>query len=771
MTPRLRHPFLSRTAASAAAAALLGAGLFAVPAAAAEQPAAPAVPAVPQQEQAVPTDRIIVKFRDGAGRSARGKAYGRAAKALGVPVEELRTTAGGATVLEAGQELSPDEAGALAAGLESDPAVEYAEPDIMMHVQATGADPYYPMQWDLQEPAAGLAGLNLPAAWQTTEGAGQVVAVVDSGITAHGDLDANVLPGYDMITSPDIARDGNGRDSSPQDEGDWHDAGQCGGTDASSPSSWHGTHVAGTIAALRGNALGVSGVAPRAKVLPVRALGACGGYMSDIADALLWAAGGTVPGAPANPTPADVVNLSLGGSGTCSATFQSAIDQANALGAPVVVAAGNSNTDAAAVTPANCANVITVAASGKEGNRAPYSNYGSHVDLTAPGGDASTGSANGILSTVNAGTTVPGGGSYAYMQGTSMATPHVAATAALMLAANPSLTPAQVEALLKSSARPGPGNCSQGCGAGLADAAAALKAATAGTGAPAPATAPAPAQEPAPSPSPQPATLAAAVPTITGTPAVGRPLTAAAGAWGPAPVTLAYQWYRAGTAISGATSPSYTPSSTDLGAALKVRVTGSKTGYATATRESAATAPVAAGTLATSAPTITGTAKAGYKLTASPGTWTAGTSLAYQWYRGTSAIQGATGRTYVLSGYDAGQRMSVRVTGSKAGYTTAKRYSAQTAAVAKGTLSASTPTVSGTTKVGYRLAASPGTWTTGTTLRYQWYRSGSPISGATGRTYLLAAADRYDTIKVRVTGTRTGYATASRYSYSTARIR
>ncbi|EMY34303.1 serine protease [Arthrobacter crystallopoietes BAB-32] len=770
----LRRKILSG-AATATAAAMLGASLFTSPAAAAEQPGQTAYE---QPEPTAGTDRIIVKFKDRAGSAARAKAYGRAAKELGLPVRELRTTATGAAVVETGQELDAADAQTLATELESDPAVDYAEPDIMMHPAATGPDPYYPKQWDLQDRATGL---NAPAAWNTTEGAGQVVAVVDTGITPHADLDQNILPGYDMITSPDIGRDGNGRDSNPRDEGDWYDAGQCGST-SSSRSSWHGTHVAGTVAAVRNNAIGVSGAAPAAKVVPVRALGSCGGYMSDISDAVIWSAGGSLSGVPANANPADVVNLSLGGSGTCSVTFQSAIDKANALGAPVVVAAGNENTDVAKSTPANCANVITVAASGREGNRAPYSNYGSQVDVTAPGGDISSGSANGILSTFNTGTSVPSTASYAYMQGTSMAAPHVAATAALMLATNPALTPAQIEERLKATVRPGPGNCSQGCGAGLVDAAAAVKAAGAAPSAPAPeqssaeepvsAPAPVPAQEPLPSPAPQPTpTLQVATPSITGTAAVGRTLAANSGIWGPAPVTLSYQWHRSGSPIAGATTPSYTLAAADQGASLTVRVTGTKSGYTTATRESAATAPVAAGTLATSAPSISGTLKAGYTLTANLGTWTAGTTLRYQWYRGTSAISGATGRTYVLSGYDAGKRMSVKVTGSKPGYTTAVRYSAQTAAVAKGTLKTSAPSISGTTKAGYSLTASPGTWTAGTTLRYQWYRSGRAISGATASTYRLVSLDRYDTIKVRVTGYKTGYTTASRDSYSTAKIR
>ena len=318
----------------------------------------------------------------------------------------------------------------------------------------------------------------MPTAWDSATGAGVVVAVIDTGYLPHADLVANLLPGYDFISIAAAGNDGDGRDASALDTGDSVVANECATGSSARASSWHGTHVAGTVAAAANNGLGVAGVAFKAKVLPVRVLGKCGGYSSDIADGLVWAAGGTVVGVPANPTPARVLNLSLGGSGSCSTTFQRAITTARSLGAVVVVAAGNSAGDANASMPANCQGVTTVSAVNRSGGKAYYANAGSNVDVAAPGGDMRGAASNGILSTLNNGSTGPGADSYAYYQGTSMATPHVAGVAALMIGRNPALTVEQVEALLRSSVRPFPAACS-GCGTGLLDAGLAVAAAAA----------------------------------------------------------------------------------------------------------------------------------------------------------------------------------------------------------------------------------------------------------------------------------------------------
>ncbi|MFW5473106.1 carboxypeptidase regulatory-like domain-containing protein [Knoellia sp. CPCC 206450] len=265
--------------------------------------------------------------------------------------------------------------------------------------------------------------------------------------------------------------------------------------------------------------------------------------------------------------------------------------------------------------------------------------------------------------------------------------------------------------------------------------------------------------------------LTAPTPTISGTRTVGYTLTAVPGTWGPAPVTLAYQWFRSGAAITGATASTYTLTSTDMGKTMTVRVTGSKTGYMSVARTSGATATVL-GALTAPTPTVSGTVKAGYRLTATPGTWgPSPVTLAYQWKRAGVAITGATASSYVLTGSDTGKAITVTVTGTKAGYMTVARTSAATAAVAAGTLSAPTPTISGTRTVGSRLNAVPGTWGPApVTLTYQWYRSGVAVSGATASSYVLTTTDRTRTITVRVTGSKTGYTSVAKTSAATATI-
>lgn len=235
------------------------------------------------------------------------------------------------------------------------------------------------------------------------------------------------------------------------------------------------THVAGTVAAATRNAVGVAGVAYGARVQPVRVLGRCGGYTSDIADGIVWSSGGAVAGVPANETPAKVLNLSLGGGGACGPTYQDAINGAVGRGATVVVAAGNDSDDAANHRPANCENVVVVGASSREGARVirPWwsSNYGAAVDIAAPGMD--------ITSTVNLGARAPGAEGYGSWDGTSMATPHVAGVVALMQSARGAnrLTAAQVEQVLRASARPFPNGTDRPLGAGIVDADAAVRAA------------------------------------------------------------------------------------------------------------------------------------------------------------------------------------------------------------------------------------------------------------------------------------------------------
>jgi serine protease len=430
------------------------------------------------------TDRIIVKYRTTPASSLAQANQVRgadvSAQRFGVAMRRLHATALGSQVLKVDRRLSPSEAEALARDIAaSDPDVEYAEPDRILHKTLSPNDTRYNEQWHYFE---STAGINAPAAWDKATGSGVVVGVVDTGYRPHADLAANILPGYDFISDTFVSNDGNGRDSDARDPGDWINAGECGNGEPVQfeSSSWHGTHVAGTIAAVTNNSNGVAGIAFNAKVVPARVLGKCGGYTSDIADAIVWVSGGSVSGVPANANPAKVINISLGGIGGCDNTTQNAINSARSRGTSVIVAAGNENHNASQDTPANCSGVVTVASVNRSGGRSYFSNFGSTVEVAAPGGDVRASASNGILSTLNAGTTTPGADAYAFYQGTSMATPHVVGVVALMLSAKPTLTPDQVTSILQSTARSFPATCSQ-CGAGIVNASAAVDAAIGGT--------------------------------------------------------------------------------------------------------------------------------------------------------------------------------------------------------------------------------------------------------------------------------------------------
>ena len=435
------------------------------------------------------TDQLIVRLQAGlqaAGLDRAGQVANLSA-AAGLPLEFVREMSGDAIVLRLPRWMNAADASEIANRLNGVTDVAFAEPDMIMQPLATPNDPNYPQQWHYFSPTSGSYGANLPGAWDITTGSPSVVvAVIDTGILNHADLAGVTVPGYDFISDAQIGNDGNGRDSDPSDPGDWITSAESTGTFFSGcpvrNSSWHGSHVAGTIAGKSNNSLGVAGINWQSKVLPVRVLGKCGGYSSDIVDGIRWAAGIAVAGVPANANPAKVINMSLGGSGICSSSssYQLAINDALSRGTVVAVAAGNSNADAAAYSPASCAGVITIASTGRSGNRAYYSNYGASVEIAAPGGDTSTGSTNGVLSTLNTGTTSPVADTYAYYQGTSMATPHVAGIVSLMFSVNPNLTPAQVTSLLQSTvtAFPAGSTCTTAiCGPGIINAAAAVAAA------------------------------------------------------------------------------------------------------------------------------------------------------------------------------------------------------------------------------------------------------------------------------------------------------
>ncbi|WP_333795849.1 S8 family peptidase [Rheinheimera sp.] len=400
----------------------------------------------------------------------------------GSELQYVRASAvGGRHIVRAERRLSEKEKKEMMANLAKDGNVELVEEDRILTINAVPNDTQYASQWHYYE---STGGLRAPAAWDSATGSGVVVAVLDTGYRPHADLNANILPGYDMISDSFVGNDGNGRDSDARDPGDWVAVGACGGgqpTQAQN-SSWHGTHVAGTIAAVTNNGTGVAGVAYQAKVVPVRVLGKCGGYTSDIADGIIWASGGTVSGVPANANPAKVINMSLGGSGACDSTTQAAINSARSRGTVVVIASGNDNDNANNYNPGNCAGVVNVASTNRNGGRAYYSNYGTSIDVAAPGGAMnSANDSNGVLSTYNSGTTVPGSDSYGYSQGTSMAAPHVAGVAALILQKKPTATPDEVESILKTTTRAFPATCTS-CGTGIVDAAAAVAKAAGTTG-------------------------------------------------------------------------------------------------------------------------------------------------------------------------------------------------------------------------------------------------------------------------------------------------
>lgn len=483
---------------------------------------------VPMSQPAASSDsgaRLIIKYRDAATsetakltsvRAAASRAgvvqarKGTMVSALGA--SHMRKLAVGADLIKLSISLSDAQMKNLLREIAADAAVEYVQVDRMMHpvddftapvamagVLAGGSvgpamtpdDPRFAThQWHLNNPDGGI---NAPAAWDISTGQGTVVAVLDTGILpGHPDMGSgtHILEGYDFITDTFVSRRAEAvRVAGALDQGDWNPvAGECYAGSPVRNSSWHGTHTAGTVAELTNNGIGGAGVAFDAQILPIRVLGRCGGYTSDIVDAMVWASGGTVAGVAANANPAEVISLSLGGSGACEAVEQAAIDTAVANGAIVVIAAGNDNGNTANYSPGNCANVVTVGATRITGGRASYSNYGAGIDLSGPGGGGGQDTGNGgwdgyVFQAGYSGTTTPTSGAYQYagMAGTSMATPHVAGVAALVqsaLVANdkPALTPAALEALLKETARPFPVTipANTPMGTGIVDAKAAL---------------------------------------------------------------------------------------------------------------------------------------------------------------------------------------------------------------------------------------------------------------------------------------------------------
>lgn len=430
------------------------------------------------------TDQFIVHYKAAARMQNQTLVQQTAAlsQAAGIALTYVRELPDGSVVVKLPQALTNADLTPLLGRFAHLPDVALVEPDLRVEPQMVPNDPRYGEQWHYFAPTVRNFGINLPGAWDVTTGAPNlVVAVLDTGQLAHEDLDAaRIVPGYDFISSVFAANDGDGRDPNPQDEGD---GGACGQT-----SMWHGTHIAGTIGAKSNNGLGVTGINWQSKLQHVRVLGICGGFVSDIIDGIYWAAGLRVPGVPTNPTPAKVLNMSFGIAGTCGVALQNAINAAVNAGSVLVVSAGNEAIDAADFLPANCNNIITVAATTRSGDLAFYSNYGPKVELAAPGGmTVSNDDVEGILSTLNTGLLGPEADTYGFYQGTSMAAPHVTGIVSLMLSVNPTLTPAQVLSILQSTATPfpaGSGCYTMGCGVGLVNAMAAVTKAKGGLMAP-----------------------------------------------------------------------------------------------------------------------------------------------------------------------------------------------------------------------------------------------------------------------------------------------
>jgi serine protease len=385
----------------------------------------------------------------------------------------------------------------LADALSKDGDVEYAVPDERKRRMAAPNDSLYfagPLsngpasgQWYLRPNSGAVkSSIDVEPAWGVTTGSPSVVvAVLDSGIRFdHADLQrssvgGNLLPGYDMVNDLGAANDGDGRDADPSDPGDWVTAAEANlatgefykcttldpntGRYVAEPSSWHGTQTAGLIGASTNNGIGMASVGRTVRVLPVRVLGKCGGFDSDIIAGMRWAAGLTVTGVPTNTTPARVINMSLGGSGACSTAYKNAVAEINAAGVVVVASAGNSAGHAVS-SPANCPGVIAVAALRHVGTKVGFSDLGPEITISAPGGNCINTAVNQpclypILTTANSGTTTPFAGSsiytdsYDYSLGTSFSAPLVAGTVGLMLSARPTLSPAEVTTLIKGTAR------------------------------------------------------------------------------------------------------------------------------------------------------------------------------------------------------------------------------------------------------------------------------------------------------------------------------
>lgn len=447
------------------------------------------------------TGNYIVRWRDGSQTVDTGADAARMNQVqanTGLALSVKRPMASALQLITV-QDSKGDDPETVAKRLRDDPRVADAVPDRWLRLHdTTPSDPeFLPNQSPyMGSPTSNPGAANVSRAWDRSRGSNSmVIAVVDTGYLAHPDLVGRIIPGYNFVSW-----NGAARSNDATDPGDYVPAGTTcpDGTAGPQSSTWHGTRVASVLGALTNNAQGIAGVDWSARILPVRVSGRCGALLSDTVDGMRWAGGLSVPNVPNNPTPAKVVNISLGG-GTCSSIEQQAVNDLNAAGVVVVAAAGNSSTAIASGgvdAPADCTGVIAVTANANDGEKAGYAEFGPQVTLSAPGGGCGTskittingqatctavGGLSNIRTLTNDGTTTATTYDISNSNGTSFASPMVTGVVALMFAVNPALTPAQVTAVLKNTARPHPSGtfCTTGsnvgqCGAGLLDADAAL---------------------------------------------------------------------------------------------------------------------------------------------------------------------------------------------------------------------------------------------------------------------------------------------------------
>ena len=417
--------------------------------------------------------RLIVRLRANtstATAKAGADALTQLATRSRATLKSSRQLVAGLHVIEIAPTSSGEPVAAMLARLRADPAVQYADIDARRYAHAVPNDPLYTGQWYLQNASNTVSAVNAQAAWDlTTGGAGVVIADLDTGIRYdHPDLKRStvggrLLPGFDFVADSAIANDGDGRDADPADPGDWVTSADVATSRfrgcTAEGSSWHGTRTAGIIGALANNGTGLTGLNWNGFILPVRVLGKCGGFDSDIIAGMLWAAGFHVDGVPDNPYPARIENLSLGSSGSCSASYRDVIAQLAARRVLVVASAGNSG--GPVELPANCPGVAGVAGLRHAGTKVGYSSLGPEIAVSAPAGNCVNVGAGqpclfSIDTTTNSGTTSPGNDIYTdqsnYNVGTSFSAPVVTGVAGLMLSVNGNLDGAQLTARLRESA-------------------------------------------------------------------------------------------------------------------------------------------------------------------------------------------------------------------------------------------------------------------------------------------------------------------------------